>query len=159
LGQNIPDLTNGCANNRITGVRMALMAWGTYLETGHPELDGQHQRLVELINQLYLARTREETIRNGLLETFLDSVEAHFRWEEELMERLRCPELAEHRASHDFKRRDLAQLTGLYRNGGPDALGDWMERMHDWFLAQILQEDRGLAAFLLAQGSETTRLA
>ena len=31
--------------------------------------------------------------------------------------------------------------------------------MHDWFISQILQEDRGLATFLLERGESGTGVA
>ena len=137
---------------------MALMAWGTYLETGHPEMDRQHQRLVELINQLYLAHPSQGEQPAELLVTFLDFVESHFQWEEALMERLQYPCQDQHRSTHNLKRLDLARLGRLYRGGNSGSIGDWMVSMHDWFISQILQEDRGLSAFLLARDSEGTAL-
>ena len=143
-----------CRNKLTYGVCVALMAWGTYLETGHPEMDRQHQRLVELINQLYLAPSPQGDQPTELLVDFLDFVERHFQWEEALMEQLHYPDQEQHRSTHNLKRLDLARLGRLYRTGASGSIGDWMVSMHDWFLSQILQEDRGLATFLLKLEAE-----
>lgn len=40
---------------------MAVIAWGPMLETGHAVIDGQHRRLVDLVNELHDAMRARAT--------------------------------------------------------------------------------------------------
>ncbi len=76
------------------------LAWSAQLATGRPELDAEHQRLIELINQvgrLHQGEANAEQLR-GALRELRDYTVYHFRTEAQLM--LRYPIDAGFRRSH-----------------------------------------------------------
>lgn len=79
------------------------LIWEQRYECGDERIDEQHRELFRLANKLIDASLRASpntaVLSNGLNE-LLEELEAHFREEEETLERLHYPELPEHRRAH-----------------------------------------------------------
>ena len=116
------------------------------LETGQPEIDGQHRELFNRIDQL-LASSRERRSREEVEQmlTFLgDYVVHHFAAEERMMAQADYPALEVHRAEHV---RFVHEFTLLYREfkaEGPTTLfiirvGN---RVTNWLREHIYRTDR-----------------
>jgi hemerythrin len=119
-----------------------MVLWSEKLETGSPRIDMHHQMLINNINHLERMLTstnptREECEFLVHLVDFLESyAEMHFRFEEDCMERYRCPAYKQNKEAHQqfrdffsgFKRRYMAEgfhpevLKELH-----DAAGAWIE--------------------------------
>jgi hemerythrin len=127
---------------------MAVMAWGSHLETGHAEIDSQHKVIVDLLNQVHSAALGSEQLDGDLLLRLKRFVESHFYREEELMKESAFPALNEHKAAHGKLLKDLNNLIRSFQDGTQDSIAVWMEQMHAWFLRQIINEDKPLAEFL-----------
>lgn len=81
---------------------MGLFVWGTEFSVGVREIDEQHLRLVELINQLHeamLAGSSEKTLEKVFQEAVYYA-RFHFQWEEALMAAHAYPDLELQRAEH-----------------------------------------------------------
>ena len=74
---------------------MKKMEWSPELETGIPEVDTQHKRIVNLVNQMQEARLNKdmETVASVITE-MVDYTLSHFAFEEALMEDARYRSLA-----------------------------------------------------------------
>lgn len=76
--------------------------WSDSLRLGIPEIDAEHRRFIDLINQLNQAIAErmgmEEITRH--LRNILEDAEAHFSHEEELLWNRRYPEAADHAEQH-----------------------------------------------------------
>jgi hemerythrin len=128
------------------------IAWDKNLETGDPEIDGQHRELFARIDKL-LAASREGRSREEVAQTltFLgDYVVHHFAAEERMMAAADYPELEAHRAEHA---RFVQEFTILYREfkaEGPSTLfiirvGN---RVTGWLREHIYRTDRTLVEYL-----------
>ena len=127
---------------------MVILAWGTFMETGHEELDQQHRALVDLIGDLHTTPLEDKGRAGELLVRLKVSAEAHFQWEEELMRQHRFPKAAEHVAAHQIKLRELHELTDHFHKGEIHSVSDWLERWQYWFVSQMLYEDQALVDYL-----------
>lgn len=70
-------------------------------ETGHPDIDGDHKRLAEILNRL------NETIAagdlkecRGLFDWFIKEATEHFKVEEDILAETNFPRLEQHSAYH-----------------------------------------------------------
>ena len=94
-----------------------LSTWDPGQSVGNPELDRQHQRLLELaVQAIQLAESgspMRETFHR-VLNDITDMAFQHFAAEEDLMARNGCPTLAAHKAEHDAY---LEQLTRVLYQG------------------------------------------
>ncbi len=153
---------------------MQWLIWNEDLNTGIPEIDGQHRRMLELINQIhYLAWRRgagaaiyyggavllpplfpEEEVYPSRVLAAIEDVLAytleHFSFEEAVMQDAGFPLSAEHCRSHDAFRLQVEEvLSGFQR--GIDVLEELCSLLCTWFFRHIAHDDRDLAALRQAQ--------
>jgi hemerythrin-like metal-binding protein len=129
---------------------MGLVQWDSKLDTGYPEIDQQHQALVDAFNRLHVAmkegKGRDEV--GNLLLFLKDYTVTHFRMEEELMDRHGYPMTTKHRAIHQALIAQVADLVERYQNGTMSLTLSVMDFLEDWLVTHIQGEDFRLAAFL-----------
>lgn len=123
---------------------MAFFNWQPALETGIPEIDTQHRRLVELINGLHSAMSTgqaRETL-DGLVAELIDYTRTHFKTEEELMSRHGYPRLEEHRQLHLSFISQVLEFQQKLGAGQPLGAGEVMGFLKDWLFQHIGRSDR-----------------
>jgi hemerythrin len=138
------------------------IAWREDFGVGFPLIDGDHKKLLSLINNL-LATQQCETgtaLERQALDELLDYTEYHFKREEDLMTRYGYPDFAEHKAQHDRMRAQVQAHLKRYEEKGRVALPQLANHLKLWLLQHIAGTDRRLAPFLARQaglgaGSET----
>ncbi|QYJ79457.1 bacteriohemerythrin [Shewanella acanthi] len=129
--------------------------WGPDLDIGMPEINRQHQRLINLINELHRTLSESyglEAIKR-IVQGLVDYTANHFSYEEELFARFGYPQTAEHKEKHtklvdqvlDFQRR-VAK--------GEDVADELMAFLKSWLVNHIQKSDREYTQFLLAHGAE-----
>jgi len=81
---------------------VAFFVWDPKYSVGVAEIDNQHRRLVELIDEMHIAmkegHAREEAPK--ILGGLIDYTQKHFATEERLMDRYRYPAAAVHKDKH-----------------------------------------------------------
>ena len=82
---------------------MELIQLEDRLRLNIPEIDAQHQRLIELVNRLHeaLLGGAEREVRDSLLSQLMEGTQNHCADEEELMLRYGYPESKAHKSEHD----------------------------------------------------------
>ena len=80
---------------------MALMKWDKSLSVGVEELDEQHKKLIEMINEAYEAIQKHDAhLVADLLTKMRDYAQLHFATEEEYLREAHFPELQQHKFYH-----------------------------------------------------------
>ena len=94
------------------GSPLAPVPWLPILETGHAEIDHEHQGLIEDTNTILAIFTRQEPwpVLQAAARTMRDRCVAHFEHEDHLFKALRFPGADRHRRSH---RRIMAEINGI----------------------------------------------
>ena len=91
---------------KVKGVdKMALITWGEGLLVGIPEIDAEHEKIVNMINELHAAMKagKGKSLMANILAEVEDYTKNHLAHEERLMVRYGYPEYSEHKAIHaDF---------------------------------------------------------
>lgn len=131
------------------------IAWREDFGVGYPLIDGDHKKLLSLINNL-LATEQCETgtvLERQALDELLDYTEYHFKREEDLMTRYGYPDFAEHKAHHDRMRTQVQAHLKRYEKKGRVALPQLANHLKLWLLQHIAGLDRRLAPFLARQAS------
>lgn len=96
------------------------LVWQEGYECGEARIDEQHRELFRLGNKLIdasLRATANTVVLNTALNELLEHVEKHFKEEEETLERLRYPELEEHRRAHQGLLRRAYKMRDMLRTG------------------------------------------
>jgi hemerythrin len=134
---------------------MEPVQWSEQFSVGVEELDGQHQRLVKILNRLLTTHepidTNSETISETLM-AMTRYAQEHFKAEEKLMEAHGYPGLEEHKQLHRAYRRktvDLSTATTLGIDAVPEFL---LAYLFDWWVHHILEEDMKYKAFFATKG-------
>jgi len=123
---------------------MAYITWSEVFSVGVPELDAQHRRLVELINDFHGAQEAGSGVATlfGVLNGLVACAEQHFAAEERRMEETHYPDLLRHRREHDRLVREIFELHRRYERGQPDTAEDTMAFLRAWLLDHILGCDK-----------------
>lgn len=134
---------------------MAFIDWDEHMAVGITEIDEQHKRLLDLINELHDVCTSEcggNTVARAA-DAFTQYTRRHFAIEEQYMDSYGYPEKELHLEQHmecSLKALDFFgdHLEGINPNLGKDML----EYFKKWLLNHILKTDRRLGEFLRGEG-------
>lgn len=130
------------------------IVWTQDLSVGVSSIDGQHQQLFKMADDLFEAgkNGKSKEIVGELL-NFLDAyTKQHFRDEESYMATIKYPGLAEQQAAHKAFVSELAKLKGSYdTSGGNIAVIIGANQMVvDWLTKHISGMDKKIGAFVKA---------
>jgi hemerythrin-like metal-binding protein len=133
---------------------MAVFVWSERFATGHPELDAQHQRLLELVERLGGQRgTVSAEEAEQLVGQVRDYVRYHFSFEEAAWARAGLPDdtRARHARTHGTF---LEQVERAWGTGLPIAerLGGLHEFLLSWLIVHILGDDKAMARAARGEG-------
>jgi len=121
--------------------------WDDSLLTGIPEVDHQHKRLIEILNELYAAmhQGRSSEILDKILEELVSYTHYHFRTEEQLMEQHKYAEMAFHKLQHE---RFIAKVNEFLDKKSKGQVGLGLEIanfLKEWLLNHIKGTDKKLS--------------
>lgn len=124
-----------------------LMEWSASLMVGHPDIDQQHQKLVEIANRLNAAmhqgHGREAT--GPILNELVDYTVNHFAFEERLMKQTGYSRRADHEAEHQKLINEVSAFKRQFDNAKANVSIELMGFLRDWLVNHILKVDRHLA--------------
>lgn len=121
-----------------------LVRWRPQLMLGIPELDADHHRLVDLVNQADAAvRSGAPRLRIGeVLVALLAYTKEHFAREEKVMRALDFPGYDAHKACHDELVDQLKTVAAHFVDGDTNAVGaETLKFLADWLVDHIIGED------------------
>ncbi len=132
-----------------------IFPWHPHFETGLPEIDQQHQKLVVLLNRLagHIA-TRVESVQ---LEAVFDELAAyasyHFETEEIIWRKWLSDDVCEfeHQETHKSFMESVARLRSkLVSNNPEDVAEDTLDFLAKWLAHHILESDRYMSCVVRA---------
>lgn len=133
---------------------MPYMEWDDSYSVGVEEIDRQHRRLFELVNQLHDAcatQCSEDQVMR-VVDEFSDYTRLHFATEEKYMD---AYSYADHDRHVEEHMQCSLRAVEFFGKGivGDDAVADEMLAfLRTWLHEHILGTDKGLGAFLNQQG-------
>ncbi len=134
---------------------MPLLVWNDKLSLGLPSIDQQHQRLVEMLNELFDAvqAGRGRDVLGRVLVEVLDYTITHFAYEEQLLVLHGYPDTELHRQEHADLSRQVFTIQQKYCSGASMTLSmEAMNFLRNWLIKHIQGSDRKYAAFLSGKG-------
>jgi hemerythrin-like metal-binding protein len=121
------------------------IVWKADYALGHPLIDDEHHKLVELADLLYVAVAsgHGEEVIAAAFDMLRLYVRDHFAHEEELYRQHRLLRLASHREQHQALKAELEELrldlSMGFLDDGPARLKAWVEGR---LVAHMISEDR-----------------
>jgi len=120
---------------------MALMEWDQSMSVGVEELDEQHQRLIDLLNEAYEAiQKHDEHAMCLLIDKMRDYALMHFSTEEAIMKEHGFPGIEEHKFQHAKFNRDVDDFKKKqFEKTNFSQIFVFLSR---WLTAHIMDEDK-----------------
>lgn len=131
-----------------------MIEWSPAYSVNNAEIDGQHQELMSLLNDL------EKAMKEGQGKQALDQVftrlivytQEHFAAEEKLMWQHGYPEAASHQARHVDLTRQVISLQQRYALNKTGLTVETARFLSDWLSYHILGQDKKFGLFLKTKG-------
>ena len=120
---------------------MAHLNWTPDLETGIREIDGQHRRIVDYINQLYDARDHHDREAVGaVIDEMVDYTLSHFAFEESLQEEAGYAYCKPHKKVHELFARKVSEYQERM-DLGDDVAEELHATLARWLVNHIKRDD------------------
>ena len=122
---------------------MAILQWVPELNTGIPEIDRQHRRICDYINQIEEIRHTHDRNKLGeVIGEVVDYTMSHFAFEEGLMEDAGYAFAAPHKRVHELVTRRVSDLKARFEKG-EDVAEELHSLLSRWLFNHIRNDDRG----------------
>ncbi len=129
---------------------MPLIVWTEAYSVGVADLDSQHSRLIELVNELHGAMVRgaANQVIDGVLDRLIEYTKTHFAAEERLMRNAGYPDFAAHKALHDCFAVEAANLRAGFRAGKVGISIEVLQFLRGWLIQHIATRDKDVSRHL-----------
>ena len=130
------------------------LVWKDEYSVGVEEMDNDHKKLLNLINQLQTAvhyYTGKE-FEEKALDELVDYTKTHFKKEEKLMEDNDYADLEAHKVLHQKFIDKVSAFLELYKNDSDVAVNDTLEFLKDWLIKHINGTDKEYGKVLNEKG-------
>jgi hemerythrin len=112
--------------------------WNKKLETSIPEIDAQHKKLVELINQFYQAFNDDvaKKILGSILDELIRYTIVHFTFEEKFFTSLDANKFEDHLKQHQAFKAKVLEFKTKFERGNPITFRV-MNFLREWLINHI----------------------
>ncbi|MFA6979107.1 MAG: bacteriohemerythrin [Ignavibacteriaceae bacterium] len=133
---------------------MALINWNDSYSVKVKEIDGQHKKLVDIINELHdkMKEGKGKEVMEKLLNELLDYTVLHFAFEEKLLNTNNYPDSKTHIKLHSDLIEEVKAFRKKYESGSAMLSLELMNFLKKWLVEHILNSDKKYSAHLNANG-------
>lgn len=133
---------------------MSLMSWIDAYSVGVAEIDQQHKKLIDLINQLDAAMCKGQgkQVLGKILGDLINYCSSHFATEEKLFNLHGYPDEDEHKAKHQKMTEKVLSLQKEFQLGKITISNDVMDFLKKWLDKHILGTDKKYGPYLNSKG-------
>ena len=134
--------------------RPLVIEWSDRLKLGIPLVDRQHERLVELTNNLYFACLKSPEIANSFFinatNEAIEYVQYHFSSEEKMMIFLEYPGYSTHKMQHHSFVMEVLRQSSKLPTGRSLAPNRFVYYLKEWVLSHIAVDDKAMVNYILS---------
>ncbi len=130
--------------------KKVLIRWNQTYELGHAEIDNQHKKLVDIINDFYNAFANAEAHEKigQIINDLVNYTVFHFTSEEEIFIDSAYPEKETHLKTHKSFVDKLKDYHREIKEGNMTTTYDLMTFLRDWLVNHIMGTDKGYIMYL-----------
>ena len=129
-----------------------IAVWDVAYSVGHPTIDDQHKKLVNMINDLFqLDKDGGNATKATFAKTFSKAGEyaqTHFHEEEEILDKAGYPNLSEHKKEHVIFMNGVWSQFSSFNEGNESPVG-LARFLKKWLLTHIAVSDKKYAPYLV----------
>ncbi|RHW75699.1 bacteriohemerythrin [Colwellia sp. RSH04] len=130
--------------------KIRLLHWENKFSIGIDEADRQHQKMVEMMNNVHIMSTKKRSpaaVANAL-DALVEYTKVHFQWEEELMDSHGYPQSEEHKKHHQELLNDLVKHKEMVKQNINRDISADISYLNDWVIQHITKGDSHYAKFI-----------
>ncbi|MBI5197858.1 MAG: hemerythrin family protein [Nitrospirae bacterium] len=133
---------------------MALIQWSDEFSVHIREIDLQHKRLFELVNEFHDAMKagQGKMVADKLLQELNHYIRIHFAVEEHFLKKNDYPGYADQKAEHEQFAQKISEVEKRYRRNGVMLTADILFFLKNWLQGHILGGDRKYGPYLNSKG-------
>ncbi len=133
---------------------MSLIEWTDALSVGVLEIDQQHKKLIDMINELYdaMRAARGKEVLGEILHRLKQYTQVHFSFEERAMERFGYAELADHKRQHEAFVAKVVEFSQAFNVGKATVTGELLNFLRDWLQSHIKGTDKKYGTIFIQNG-------
>lgn len=133
---------------------MPFITWNDKYSVGIKEIDSQHQRLVEILNELHEAMKagKSKDIIDDTIKKLVDYTVYHFTLEENYMMKYSYPGFLKHKGTHQEFVDKMRQYQDEIKDGKTPVTIELIGYLRDWVLKHVQGMDKEYAPFLNSKG-------
>lgn len=133
---------------------MPLMTWNDQLSVNIKQVDSQHMKLVELLNNFHDAMKlgKGKEVMGKTFSELLDYTAYHFGTEEDFFKKYGYPGSASHKKEHGALTKQALELSDRFSRGEPVISAETMTFLKNWLNDHIVGSDKKYGPFLNAKG-------
>jgi hemerythrin len=129
---------------------MPIVKWGDELSVKSNEIDEQHKKLLDIINDLFdaMSKGRGRDVLGGIIDRLMDYTKYHFSTEERLMVSNDYIGYISHKAEHAQLIQKVVEIEQEFKGGNSMLSIRLLNFLEDWLLKHIKSTDKKLGGFL-----------
>ena len=136
---------------------MVFLEWESDLDTGIEVIDGQHKRIVEMINDLHAAQLQmDKGAVARVIEEVVDYTLSHFAFEETLLEDAGYQFSRAHKKVHELFIRRVNVMRTRHQ-AGEDVADELKDLLGRWLFNHIRNDDANYVEAVKANMQQLTR--
>lgn len=133
---------------------MTLLRWTKKYSVGVKAFDDQHIRLVDDLNKLHVAmlKGKAQSVAGDFVPKMMEYASIHFSSEEQLMEKIKYPGLAVHRAEHLELARKVQEFMARYEQNDQTMYPQLLRFLGSWLHNHMLTVDKQYTQWMNEHG-------
>ena len=133
---------------------MAIISWSEEYSVKVASIDRQHQKLFGMLNELHDAMKSGagSKVAPTILKGLVAYTREHFSNEESIMQRVKYPAFAQHKAEHDKLTAQVVSMLAEFEAGKAVLTLQLLEFLRKWLQVHILDCDKKYSSSLEAAG-------
>ncbi|HMK45574.1 MAG TPA: bacteriohemerythrin [Methanocella sp.] len=133
---------------------MTMLTWSDKYSVNVKEIDGQHMKLIGLLNELHTAMSagKGKVVVSGVLKNLIEYTAYHFSAEENYMVQLGYPGYSEHRNEHVEFVKKVKEFNQKFEAGESIVTIDMIKFLNGWVSGHIIGIDKQYSQFFNQKG-------
>ena len=132
---------------------MAFFVWKDSFNIGIEEIDRQHRKFLEMLNEYYevVSRSKTATLDHKLVNKLKAYASLHFDFEVNLLKNTGYIDTEEQLKQHNYFESRISELESSLVQGNAESLNAVFTFLRDWFLSHVLESDRKFVPYVTKQ--------
>jgi hemerythrin len=133
---------------------MALIDWDESFSVKVSEIDGEHRKIIDMINELHEAMLRKQgrEVLTRIIEGLVAYAATHFKTEESYFARFGYPDAKSHIKEHGEFTRKISEFKAAFDSGKLGLSIDVIHYMDEWITNHIKVVDKKYSQFFNSHG-------